>query len=75
MSGGEKAYLAALLALKRRDYRSALEQLEQAAPYFGDDREFALYRETTRLLLTVKKELARPGNQERLDVEEVFSDG
>jgi len=75
LSGGEKSYVAALLALKRKDYRAALEEFEKAAGHFTGDKEFNIYLETTRLLVTVKKELARPRNHEGLDIEEVFSNG
>lgn len=75
LSGGEKSYVAALMALKRKDYRTALEQFEKAAPYFSEDKEFNIYLETTRLLLAVKDEIARPRTHERLDIEEVFSNG
>ena len=75
LSGGEKSYCAALLALKRKDYKTAIEQFESAAPYFNSNKEFSILFETTRLLVAVKQELARPINHERLDIEEVFSNG
>ncbi len=75
LSGPEKAYCAALAALKSRDYKTALEQFECAAPYYSGNREFNILLETTRLLMAVKKELARPKNHERLDIEEIFSNG
>jgi hypothetical protein len=75
VSGGEKAYRVALLALRQKDYRTAAEEFEVAAPYFKEDKEFNILRETTLLLLAVKEELARPGNQDRLDIEEVFTSG
>lgn len=75
LSGGEKSYVAALLALKRKDYRLALEQFEKAAPHYAGDKEFGIYLETTRLLVAVQQEIARPRTHERLDIEEVFSNG
>ncbi len=75
LSGGEKAYCAALLALKRKDYATALEQFEIAAPFFGEDKEFKLYLETTRLLVKVKEALARNKTGDKIDIEEVFSNG
>ena len=75
LSGGEKAYCAALLALKQKDYQKAVEQFESAAPYFKDDKEFNIFLQTTWLLVTVKSELARPKNHDKLDIEEVFSNG
>ncbi len=75
LSGGEKEYCAALLALKRKDYKTAIERFEKAAPYFKDDKEFNIFLQTTRLLVAVKDELARPMNHERLDIEEVFPNG
>ncbi len=75
LSTGEKAYCSALLALKQKKYRLALEQFAKAAPFFKDNREFNLYFETTRLLVTVSNELGRLENKDRLEVEEVFSNG
>lgn len=75
LSTGEKAYCAALLALKRKDYGLAAEQFEKAAPFFADNKEFNLYRETTRLLVKVKNELSRMEREDVIEVEEIFSDG
>jgi len=75
LSGGETSYVAALVALKRKDYKAALEQFEKAAGHFAGDKEFNICLETTRLLVAVKQELARPRTHERLDIEEVFSNG
>ena len=46
-----------------------------SAPYFKDDKEFNIFLQTTRLLVTVKGELARPKNHDKLDIEEIFSNG
>ena len=71
----EKAFVQALIALKRKEYGSASEYFEKAAPYFKGNKEFRLLRETNRLLLAVKKELKNPNVQNRLEIEEMFSDG
>ena len=65
LNAAEKAYCLALQALKRRDYRQADQQFEQAAGFFADNQEFRLIRETNRLLVAVKEEL---GSLEREDV-------
>ena len=75
LSGPEKAYCAALLALKHKDYKAAVEHFENAAPHYQGNREFGILLETTRLLVAVKDQLTQPMNHERLDVEEVFSNG
>lgn len=72
---GEKAYCAALLALKRKDYNLAADYFRQAAPYFENDKEFNLYYETTCLLVAVKKELAGNSTRDEIEIEEVFSNG
>lgn len=75
LKGGEKSYCAALLALKRKDYVSASEHFKKAAPYFENDKEFNLYFETTRLLLEVKRELGKLEKEDKLEIEEIFSNG
>jgi len=75
LSTGEKAYCSALLALKSKDYRAALEHFTKAAPYFRSNAEFNLCFETTRLLVAVRRELNRLENEDRLEVEEVYSNG
>lgn len=75
LNPSEKAYCQALLALRRKEYQRAAEQFEKAVPFFRKDEEFNLFRETTRLLLTVKEELARLEKQNELQIEEVFTDG
>lgn len=71
----EKAYCQALLALKQKDYRAALEFFETAAPGFVDNREFNLYREATRLLLAVKQKLAETENKDKIDTKETVIHG
>lgn len=71
----EKAYSQALLALKRKDYAEAVRKFELAALEFTDNQEFELLHETTRLLVAVKDELTDIGNEDRLEIEEVFSNG
>ncbi|UCD64298.1 MAG: hypothetical protein JSW34_02335 [Candidatus Zixiibacteriota bacterium] len=63
------------MALKQKDYRAAQEHFERAAPFYGDDKEFNLCFETTRLLNAVRTELAGPASTDKIDIEEVFSDG
>ncbi|UCG61808.1 MAG: hypothetical protein JSV52_00530 [Candidatus Zixiibacteriota bacterium] len=75
LSGPEKAYCAALLALKQKNYGAAVEHFESAAHHYRGNREFGILLETTRLLVAVKEQLARPMNHERLDIEEVFPNG
>jgi len=75
LRAAEKAYYQALLALKQKDYAEAVRQFGLAAPKFADNQEFKLLYETTRLLVAVKNELADTGNEDRLEIEEVFSNG
>ncbi len=75
LNPSEKAHCRALVALKNKDYRLAVEEFDKAAPFFREDKEFALLRETTRLLVTVQNEIATQTKSERLEIEEVFSDG
>ncbi len=75
LNPAEKAYLHALQLLKRRDYRRAVEYFDQAAPFFSENKEFSLLRETTTLLVAVREELAELGadkNDERIEIEEYF---
>jgi len=58
LSENEKAYCQALLALKQKDYKKAVENFKMAAQAFGTNSEFNLLYESTRLLVEVKKELA-----------------
>ena len=69
LSQAEKAYCQALTALKNGEYKSAADLFEQAAAGFTDDKEFALLRETTRLLVDVKDRLAEHGDN-KLEIEE-----
>ncbi len=71
----EKAYCRALVALRRKDYRVASEHFERAATLFGEDRQFNLLRETTRLLLAVKDERTRIAVKDNVEIEEVRLDG
>jgi len=54
----EKAYLQALQALRDKQYGQAVGHFDRAAEVFGNNREFSLLRETTRLLLEVKRTIA-----------------
>ena len=82
LNPSEKAYCLALRALGRKEYSSAADYFDKAAPYFKSNEEFHLLSETTRLLVAVKRELAvaDAGSEETeekdaLVIEEVFSDG
>ena len=75
LSVGEKAYCAALLALKNKEYTSALSFFEKAAPFFNNDKEFTLYFETTRLLVEVKSKLGTLVVDDKLEIEEIFTHG
>ncbi|MEA3296689.1 MAG: hypothetical protein U9R56_02360 [candidate division Zixibacteria bacterium] len=75
LNPSEKSYYQALLALKKKDYSLASDQFDKAMKSFRDDKEFNLLRETTRLLVAVKKELEELENEDAIQIEEVFSNG
>ena len=76
LNPSEKAYCLALQALKQKRYSEAVAYFESAAGYFENNREFSLLRETTRLLVALKRELATMTNdEETLIIEETYSDG
>lgn len=77
LSSSEKAYCQALLALRDKKYLEAHQLFGQAAANFGDDPEFRVLRETTELLLAVKREIAGLSGKENesLQIEEAFSHG
>ncbi len=71
----EKAYCRALLALKNRDYQTAVQKFAKASGHFGTNKEFDLFYQTTQLLLAVKQELRlEPGSYEVVD-KELMRDG
>ncbi len=75
LNPAEKAYLEALQSLKRSEYRRAAHYFDQAAPFFAENQEFILLRETTSLLVAVKEELREleaDKNDERIEIEEYF---
>jgi|PlaIllAssembly_1097288.scaffolds.fasta_scaffold3786482_2 hypothetical protein len=75
LNPAEKAYLEALQSLKRNEYRRAAHYFDQAAPFFAENQEFILLRETTSLLVAVKEELREleaDKNDERIEIEEYF---
>ena len=74
-SDAEKAYYLALEALKRKDYPSASNHFDKAVPHFKNNREFNLLRETTDLLLAVKKERMKFDNEDSIELEEVLPYG
>ncbi len=56
----EKAYCQALVALKKRDYQTAVAKFAKASAgvgTFSANEEFDLLYQTTQLLLAVKQEL------------------
>jgi hypothetical protein len=77
----EKAYYLALEALRNKEYRQAVSFFDRAAAEFGNDQEFVLLSESTRLLVAVKERLAdgRASLSEtvnnELTIEEVLSNG
>jgi len=71
----EKAYCLALLALKDKDYPAAFDHFDGAAPHFKDNREFNLLRQTTELLLAVKKERTKLDGDDMIELEEVLPYG
>lgn len=75
LNDSEKTYFQALLALKRKDYRSADRFFEKARPFYKDNKEFQLLAETNRLLLAVKRRLNRPEPEMSLEIEEMYTDG
>jgi hypothetical protein len=77
LNPSEKAYCLALQALKEKQYRQAAGHFDRAATFFVDNKEFNLLRETTRLLVALKDELAATDqiSDETLIVQEVFSNG
>jgi hypothetical protein len=73
----EKAYMQALQALRDKQYGPAVGHFDRAAEVFGNNREFSLLRETTRLLLEVKRTIAAAEgrNDDVLTIEETLSYG
>ena len=73
----EKAYLSALQALREKQYQQAAVYFDQAAEFFANNQEFRLLRETTVLLLEVKRELGATDitSNESLIAEEILIDG
>ncbi len=75
LNHSEKAYCLALQALKNKKYRAASDLFDRAEPYFKDNAEFCLLRETNRLLMFVKGELATGSKETEIVIEESFSNG
>ncbi len=71
----EKAYCLALLALRDKDYPAASDHFNKAAPHFKDNAEFNLLRQTTDLLLAVKKERTKLDSEDTIEIEEMLSYG
>ncbi len=75
LSENEKAYCQALMALKRKDYRKAVENFEKAAANFGTNSEFNLLYQSTRLLMQVKQELAGAAMRNQSEAKELIING
>jgi hypothetical protein len=75
LNHSEKAYCLALQALKNKKYRSAADLFDRAEPFFRDNAEFCLLRETNRLLLFVKQQKAIGSKEMQIVIEESFSNG
>ena len=58
LKSSEKEYCLALEALSRKQYREALRYFDVAASDFANNAEFGLLHQTTRVLCSVKAELA-----------------
>jgi len=71
----EKAYCQALLALKKRDYQTAVAKFAKASGDFGTNEEFDLLYQTTQLLLAVKQELGPEPESFELVNKELMRDG
>lgn len=71
----EKAYCQALLALKKRDYQTAVVKFAKASGDFGTNEEFDLLYQTTQLLLAVKQELGPEPESFELVNKELMRDG
>ena len=82
LNQAEKAYYFALQALRAKDYPRAMNYFHAAGDFFHDNREFNILRETTAMLLEVKREIARaegrdftePVADESILVGEVFDE-
>jgi hypothetical protein len=70
LNQAEKSYYFALQALRAREYDRALNYFHAAGDFFRDNREFNILRETTGLLVTVKREIAAAEGRERPAVSE-----
>ena len=57
LNQAEKAYYFALQALRAKQYDRAMNYFHAAGDFFADNKEFNILRETTALLLEVKREL------------------
>jgi len=75
LNQAEKAYCLALQALKNKDYNAASDYFDGAVEYFKGNREFNLLRETTNLLLVVKKERMKLEAEDTIELEEVLPYG
>lgn len=65
LNQSEKAYCLALQSLRAHEYDQALNFFNSAADFFKDNREFNILRETTALLMEIKREIATLERQPR----------
>jgi len=74
----EKAYCQALVALKKRDYQTAVAKFAKASGdvgTFSANEEFDLLYQTTQLLLAVKQELRLETERFEVVDKELMRDG
>jgi hypothetical protein len=74
LSNAEKAYMRALLALKKRDYATASGFFRSAENQFAESADFRILKETTELLLAVKEDIFELENS-RIQIEEIINHG
>lgn len=74
LSNAEKAYMRALLALKKQDYASASGFFRSAKNQFAESADFRILKETTELLLAVKEDIFELENG-RIEIEEIINHG
>jgi hypothetical protein len=75
LSEQEKAFCQALLALRQKDYKTALGCFESVKGSLGTNSEFSLLYQTTRLLLAVKEELYGTADGDEEITKEIIING
>jgi len=71
----ERAYSQALLALKNKDYQTAVMKFAKASGDYRTNEEFDLLYQTTQLLLAVKQELALEARDIEIAGKELLTNG